>query len=83
VRIFIKYRVDQRIKVVEVRTGNKVFLVELEFFALETGIRDFEEHIGEALIEGAVYTAIWKGRLNNAQPHSFRFRKTKGTGEDG
>lgn len=79
--VHIRYRADKRIKVVEVRTGNRAFLTDLETFALETGIRDFEESTsGEAFIDSTAYTAIFRGRIQNAEPHSFRFRRAKKEG---
>ncbi len=76
-KIKINYRTDKRIKVVEIRTGTKAFLHDLEEFALVTGIRDFEEPTGVANIPADQYTTLWRGRINHAEPHSFKFRRSK------
>lgn len=80
--ISITFRIDQRIKVVEVATGNRKFLVPLETFSLETGIRDFSESTtGKANISTHAYSSIWKGQLLYAEPNSFRFRRAKTASE--
>jgi hypothetical protein len=79
-RVRISYRADRRIKVVEVKTGTKHFLVPLHDFSYETRITDFTEHLGEVSIDTDVYTKLWKGRIISAEPHSFRFRRAKEEG---
>lgn len=79
-KINIGYRVDKRIKVVEIRTGNTAFLVELEDFVLITGINEFEEATGVITLPIKDYSKLRKEELNHARPHSFRFRKAKNEG---
>jgi hypothetical protein len=81
--IRIKYRVDQRIKVAEIKTGTTGFLVKLEDLALIAGINDFtESHVGEALITIETYKLLKEERLTYAEPTSFRFRRAKTESKD-
>ena len=77
-QIKLNYRVDKRIKVIELRTGTKAFLVNLNDFTLITAISDFEESTGVLVVDSQVYTTLWKERTNYAEPNSFRFRQSKG-----
>ena len=77
-KINLSYRVDKRIKVVELKTGNTAFLVELDDFVLVTEINDFTEEIaGKVLLSVEDYNKLRKERLTNARPHSFRFRRAE------
>lgn len=79
-QIKLRYRVDKRIKIIELRTGTKAFLVNLNDFALITAINDLEESAGVIVVDSQVYTTLWKERTNNAEPNSFRFRQLKSEG---
>lgn len=62
--ILIKYRVDKRIKVAEISYKSKKFLVDLDEFMEQTGVRDFEEsNSGEAYIGVLDYTRLRDGAL--------------------
>ena len=62
--IKIKYRVDKRIRVVEITTGTKKFLVGLQDFSEETGITDFDENTtGVTAITGEAYSILWGDRI--------------------
>jgi hypothetical protein len=79
-KLFIKlrYRADQRIQKVELKTGNTAFIVELEAFINVTDVRDFEEsHIGEVVVPLEDYNKLRKGRVTYGEPTSFRFRRAK------
>ncbi|WIT25895.1 hypothetical protein [Bacillus phage SPO1L1] len=75
-KVLINYRADRRIKVVEIKSGSKLFLTDLEVFMAETGINDFtESHTGKVAISVEVFKTLWKGRVMRAEPNSFRFRR--------
>ena len=77
-KIQIQYRIDKRIKVVEVKTGTRIFLVELDDFSFLTGLRDFEESVqGDTTVDIGCYKKLYDGRITHARPHSFRFRRAK------
>ncbi|WIT26494.1 hypothetical protein [Bacillus phage SPO1L4] len=55
-KVLINYRADRRIKVVEIRSGSKLFLADLEVFMTETGINDFtESHTGKVAVSVGVF----------------------------
>ena len=62
-KIHVKYRADKRIRIVEVTTGAKRFLVGLQDFGEEVGIDYFEESIGEVFIDPPVYKTLWEVRM--------------------
>ncbi|AGY47039.1 hypothetical protein CampHawk_161 [Bacillus phage CampHawk] len=75
-KVLINYRADRRIKVVEIKSGSKMFLTDLEVFMQETGINDFtESHMGKVTISVEAFKSLWKGRVVHAEPNSFRFRR--------
>lgn len=81
-KVAIRYRVDKRIKVAEIRSGSKLFLTDLDVFIVETGINDFSEsHMGNLSISTDVFKTLWEGRVTYAKPESFRFRKNEGNAE--
>ncbi|ACI91062.1 gp34.14 [Bacillus phage SPO1] len=75
-KVLINYRSDRRIKVVEIKSGSKLFLTDLEVFMQETGINDFtESHTGKVAVSVGVFKSLWKGCVVHAEPNSFRFRR--------
>lgn len=79
--ISLKYRADQRIRKVEIKSGSNAFIVELETFSLITGVRDFSEsHMGEVSIPIQDYVDLRKERITHGEPLSFRFRRAKKEG---
>ena len=65
-KVALKYRADLRLKVVECRTGNAVFLVPLEVFHHESQIDVYsiEERAGTAKLPLGIYSTIRKESLN-------------------
>jgi hypothetical protein len=82
VYISIDYRVDQRIRKVEVKSGDNIFIVELDLFCEMSDIRDFSEwHMGTVSIPIANFVRMRKERVTYGKPLSFRFRRAKREGE--
>lgn len=76
-QIKLRFRRDNRIKIVELKTGTKAFLVPVvDFNTLVEGMEDYDENIGEISVDSSVYSLLWKGRVSHAEPHSFRFRRS-------
>jgi len=64
VLIKVKYRVDKRIKIAELTAGKKKFLVGLQDFMEESGIRDFEdESVGMVALNNEQYKTLWGDRI--------------------
>ena len=83
-KVLINYRADRRIKVVEIKSGSKMFLTDLEIFMIETNINDFtESHMGKVSISVEAFKTLWKGRVTSAEPNSFRFRRNAKEAEEG
>lgn len=59
----INYRVDQRIRMVEITRVGVKFLLGLEDFVNITNIRDFEESSGEAFIYKDDYKRLRRAKL--------------------
>lgn len=59
----INYRVDQRIRIVEITRVGVKFLLGLEDFVNITGIREFEESTGEALVNKGDYKQLRRAKL--------------------
>lgn len=78
-KVRINYKIDNRIKVVEIKTGNSGFLVELDNFIDYIDFDNLgDDNAGTMVIDIQDYKELKQGRLSYAQPHSFRFRKAKG-----
>jgi hypothetical protein len=76
--ISLDYRADQRIRKVEVKSGNNAFIVELELFSEISGIRDFSEtHMGTVSVPIPGFARMRKERITHGEPLSFRFRRAK------
>lgn len=80
-KIRVKYRADTRLSVVELRTGNSVFLGDLVNFLDMSKVDISESTSGEAVITAAQYSQLKReGAVPNAprrpkgiKPKSYEF----------
>lgn len=76
--ISLDYRADQRIRKVEVKSGDNIFIVELDLFCEMTGVKDFSEwHMGTVSVPIINFIRMRKERITYGEPLSFRFRRAK------